>query len=120
MVIMINSAIEQLGPDLDLLEDDLFCLGTRHIGYGVKEEFLPIMGQAVSYALATLLKKEYTKEHKRSWKMIMKFMVKQMALGMKAVIHKLTLDVTMLRNALKNIPNYKDIAGTIIYAKSSS
>jgi hypothetical protein len=61
---MINSTIELLGPVLDLFEEDLFHLGTRHVGYGVKVEFLPIMGQTVDYALETLLKQEYMTKQK--------------------------------------------------------
>ena len=118
MVTMIDSAVDLLGPDLDLLQEDLFRLGTRHIGYGVKVEYLPIMGKAVDYTLDTLLKEEeYTKKHKKAWKMIMKYMVTQMSLGMQAAIHKLTIDVTSSWNELKRIPNHKEIAGTLIYSK---
>jgi hemoglobin-like flavoprotein len=117
MVTMINSAVELLGPDLDLLQEDLFLLGSRHVGYGVQVEFLPIMGQAVDYAMEIQLKNDYTTNHKRAWQIIMNFMVQQMELGMIATIHKLTLDVTQSWRELKQIPNYKEIVGTLIYAK---
>ena len=35
---MVNQALELLGPDVELLTDILFDLGSKHVGYGVKPE----------------------------------------------------------------------------------
>jgi hypothetical protein len=43
MVMMIETAVAFLGPDLEFLEEDFKCLGERHIAYGVQAKYFPAM-----------------------------------------------------------------------------
>jgi len=83
MVDMIDCAVAFLGPDLDPLEEHLRSLGKRHLKYGVKPEFLPLMGQAVLYALQKILGSKLTLEATRDWTSIFQLIATKMALGMK-------------------------------------
>jgi len=83
IVDMIDCAVAFLGPDLDPLEEQLRSLGKRHLKYGVKPEFLPIMGQAVLYALQRILGSKFTLDDTRDWTCVFQLMANKMALGMK-------------------------------------
>jgi len=83
MVDMIDMAVGFLGPDLDPLKEDLLDLGKRHIGYGVKPEYLPIMERAVMYAMEEILDDKFTKEDRNSWQTVFHFMIANMVEGMK-------------------------------------
>jgi len=51
MVDMIDCAVAFLGPDLDPLEEQLITLRKRHVKYGVKPQYLSVMGQSVLFVL---------------------------------------------------------------------
>jgi hemoglobin-like flavoprotein len=83
MVDMIDCAVGFLGPDLDPLTEDLISLGRRHLAYGVKEEYLPIMGESLQFALEVILKEKFTETDRQSWEAVFAFMISKMSLGMK-------------------------------------
>jgi len=72
-----------LGPDLDPLKDDLIDLGKRHIGYGVKSEYLPVMERAVMFAMEEILADHFTKDDRNAWQVVFHFMITHMVTGMK-------------------------------------
>ena len=80
---MIDLAVGFLGPDLDPLKEDLLDLGQRHIGYGVRSEYLPVMERAVMYAMEELLDDKFTKDDRNSWRSVFQFMITNMKKGMK-------------------------------------
>lgn len=82
MVEMMDCAIALLGPDLDDLKHDLARLGRRHVQYGVKPRFLPVMESAVVYALEEMLDDKFTRNDRRSWQQVFYFMVSHMTEGM--------------------------------------
>ena len=82
MVDMMDMAISLLGPDLDPLAEDLVELGKRHIAYGVKLEFLPIMERAVLHAMDEMLTSNFTSKDRRSWQLVFHFMITNMVKGM--------------------------------------
>jgi hemoglobin-like flavoprotein len=82
MISMIDSAVALLGPDLEPLREDLNGLGKRHIAYGVKEQYLPVMEKAVVYAMDELLGKGFSRSDRDSWKDVFYFMVTEMIQGM--------------------------------------
>jgi hemoglobin-like flavoprotein len=82
MVDMVDMAVSLLGPDLDPLAEDLVDLGKRHIAYGVKMEYLPIMERAVLYAMEEMLKGSFTPKDRRSWQLVFHFMITNMVKGM--------------------------------------
>lgn len=83
MVDMIDCAIALLGPDLDPLVDHLIELGHRHLKYGVPSEYLPVMGQAVLFALQSILGAKLTFEDTKDWISVLDLMISKMRLGMK-------------------------------------
>jgi methyl-accepting chemotaxis protein len=83
MVDMIDAAVAFLGPDLDPLTDHLFDLGKRHVRYGVKADYLSMMGRSVIYALEQQLGAKFTLEDVKDWTMVFRLMVSKMILGMK-------------------------------------
>eukprot|EP00934_Nitzschia_sp_Nitz4_P001535 Nitzschia sp. Nitz4//scaffold1_size375055//211036//211796//NITZ4_000284-RA/size375055-augustus-gene-0.718-mRNA-1//-1//CDS//3329541069//1535//frame0 len=77
---MLDMAIDMLGPDLDLAEEQLQSLGVRHIGYGVMPKHYPLMGRA----LIGSVKKYYgemTPRQEESWNAIYTFMSVSMMQG---------------------------------------
>jgi hemoglobin-like flavoprotein len=83
MVDMIDCAVAFLGPDLDSLTEHLHDLGKRHIQYGVKPEYLSMMGRSVIFALDQILGKSFTLDDVKDWTAVFQLMVSQMILGMK-------------------------------------
>jgi hemoglobin-like flavoprotein len=83
MVDRIDMAIGFLGPDFEMLEEDLKAMGKRHSAYGVPPEYLPVMGKALINALEKALKDNFTTSDKQAWEEVFELMVKQMTLGMK-------------------------------------
>jgi len=81
MVDMMDCAVSLLGPDLDPLMEDLNDLGKRHIGYGVKVGYLPLMEKAVMYAMDEML--DLSKEERSSWQIVFHFLITNMSTGMK-------------------------------------
>lgn len=51
MIEMLDTAINMLGPDQELLTEIMTELGAKHVRYGVQPEFFPIMGESL---IATL------------------------------------------------------------------
>jgi hemoglobin-like flavoprotein len=82
MVDMMDMAVSLLGPDLDPLAEDLVDLGQRHIAYGVKLEYLPIMERAVLHAMEEMIPKFSSKDRK-SWELVFHFMISNMIKGMR-------------------------------------
>jgi hemoglobin-like flavoprotein len=67
LVGMLETTIGLLGPDVETLTEILSQLGRRHINYGVKLEFSPVMDKAIRDALAETLKEEWTKDVDDAW-----------------------------------------------------
>jgi hemoglobin-like flavoprotein len=65
---MFDSAINLLGPDIDLLTDIMFDLGKKHVRYGVHAEMYPIMGICLIDTLREILGDTFTKSQIESWK----------------------------------------------------
>ena len=64
---MLDSAVDMLGPNLDMLTDILSELGQKHIKYGVKPEHFPAMGIALVEALRKV-DEEFSKDIEISWR----------------------------------------------------
>ncbi len=85
IVDMIDCAVAFLGPDLDPLEEQLITLGKRHVKYGVKPQYLSVMGQSVLFALQQILGSKFTLDDTRDWTTVFQLMSSKMALGMKVL-----------------------------------
>lgn len=55
MIQMLDTALELLGPDIEMLTDILLDLGVKHRRYGVKPEMFGIMGKALIAMLEKIL-----------------------------------------------------------------
>jgi len=69
-VTMLDSAVDMLGPNLDMLTDILTELGQKHaIKYLVKPEYFPPMGIALLESLQEV-DKEFTLDIQKSWRVV--------------------------------------------------
>lgn len=64
--------IHMLGPDLELVEEYLFDLGSQHaLDYGLEQKHYPILGQVLIESLEQILGKDkFSSTTKDSWKSI--------------------------------------------------
>jgi methyl-accepting chemotaxis protein len=67
LVQMLDTALNMLGPDIELLTEIMHELGIKHVRYGVKPEMFPIMGVALLHTLETTLKSDFTEDVKEAW-----------------------------------------------------
>lgn len=79
---MLDMAIDMLGPDMELVEEQLFHLGVSHIDFGVTPQHYPLMGRALMDTFeATLGKERFSARQKASWQSIYQFMSTTMMEG---------------------------------------
>jgi methyl-accepting chemotaxis protein len=68
LIQMIDTAINMLGPDIELLTEIMRDLGVKHVRYGVKPEYFPDMGDALIATLEEILGMDViTDSVKASW-----------------------------------------------------
>jgi hypothetical protein len=48
LVQMLDTVLNMLGPDIELLTEIMLDLGAKHLRYGVKPDMFPRMGEAPS------------------------------------------------------------------------
>ena len=65
---MIDTSLNMLGPDIELLTEIMTELGTKHVVYGVKPEMFPIMGDALIWTLKEMLGDKFQDENEKAWK----------------------------------------------------
>ena len=79
---MLSSAIDMLGPDMEIVEDQMYDLGAAHKRYGVTPKHFDIMGKALEHILEALLgNKIFTATTKKAWKSVYGFMSTTMIQG---------------------------------------
>ena len=112
MIQMLDKALALLGPDAEALAEILADLGKKHVRLGVKEDFFPIMGEALMEALGQLLGDKLTSEMKEAWTIVYNALSSEMIRSMnhdKAVIFSW--------NKLKQMENYQEVAGIILFRR---
>lgn len=67
LIQMIDTALNMLGPDIELLTEIMTELGQKHVKYGVKPEMFPKMGTCLLETLEELLKDSWTETIKEAW-----------------------------------------------------
>ncbi|GKY90424.1 hypothetical protein MPSEU_000016200 [Mayamaea pseudoterrestris] len=68
LIQMIDTALNMLGPDYELLTDILLELGAKHVRFGVKPDMFPVMGLCLIATLEeTLEDGAITPAAKRAW-----------------------------------------------------
>ena len=68
LVQMLDTALNMVGPDIELLTEIMHELGAKHVRYGVKPEMFPIMGEAIITALKSSLNDKFTTSIEEAWK----------------------------------------------------
>lgn len=68
MVQMLDTALNMLGPDIDLLSEIMSELGAKHKRYGVKAEMFAFMGEALENMLENLLRDAFTESTREAWR----------------------------------------------------
>lgn len=76
MIQMLDTALQMLGPDIELLTEINHDLGTRHVRYGVTPAMYEYMGESLIFTLRKVLKEDFTPEREVSWKDIYGELVK--------------------------------------------
>ena len=68
MIEMLDSALQLLGPDIELLTEILLELGAKHKRYGVNSHMFAVMGQALLQMLEQILSpQDFTAATKAAW-----------------------------------------------------
>mmetsp|Transcript_15713 Transcript_15713/g.43349 ORF Transcript_15713/g.43349 Transcript_15713/m.43349 type:complete len:92 (-) Transcript_15713:110-385(-) len=68
LVQMLDTALNMVGPDIELLTEIMLELGAKHVRYGVKADMFPVMGEAIIIALRSSLKDGFTEPVEEAWK----------------------------------------------------
>mmetsp|Transcript_12899 Transcript_12899/g.26769 ORF Transcript_12899/g.26769 Transcript_12899/m.26769 type:complete len:85 (-) Transcript_12899:186-440(-) len=79
---MLDTALDMLGPDIELLTEIMLELGAKHRRYGVQPEMFPIMGVAIVDALHATLKEGFTESMEDAWIETYDALSQDMTLGM--------------------------------------
>lgn len=68
LIQMIDTALNMLGPDIEMLTEIMADLGAKHIRYGVKAHMFPIMGRCLIATLEECLPEgHFTPSVKEAW-----------------------------------------------------
>ncbi|KAL7561909.1 hypothetical protein ACA910_005112 [Epithemia clementina (nom. ined.)] len=67
MIQMLDTALNMLGPDIELLTEIMYELGSKHVRYGVRPEMFPHMGKALLFTLSEVLGKRFSPQVKTAW-----------------------------------------------------
>jgi methyl-accepting chemotaxis protein len=68
MIQMLDTALNMLGPDIELLSEIMHELGVKHVRYGVKPEMFPVMGEALFLTLENVLGSDFDTVTRAAWK----------------------------------------------------
>ena len=67
MIDMLDTALNLVGPDLELLTEVLLELGAKHKRYGVKPEMFVAMGHALEHMLEEVLGDRFDPATRAAW-----------------------------------------------------
>ena len=79
---MLDMAVDMLGPDMEVVEEQLYELGSSHKRYGVTPKHFDLMGKSLVAALNKVLgRRSFTEKTEKSWKEVYEFMSMTMIQG---------------------------------------
>ncbi|CAB9517764.1 Involved in oxygen transport in the brain. Hexacoordinate globin [Seminavis robusta] len=78
---MLDLAVHMLGPDLEIVEEQMHDIGVSHRNYGVLPIHLQLMGESLAHTLQGLLGSSFTPATKQAWKDIFGFWSTSMIQG---------------------------------------
>ena len=68
MIQMLDTALNMLGPDIELLTEIMQELGVKHVRYGVRPDMFPKMGDALIATLEQTLGDDFSDAVRDAWK----------------------------------------------------
>ena len=68
MIQMLDTALNMLGPDIELLTEILLELGAKHERYGVKPEMFAVMGESLEQTWEKVLGDDFDPITREAWK----------------------------------------------------
>ena len=68
MIQMLDTALNMLGPDIELLTEIMQELGVKHVRYGVRPEMFPVMGEALLKTLEATIGADFNDAVRDAWK----------------------------------------------------
>jgi methyl-accepting chemotaxis protein len=80
---MIDTALNMLGPDIELLTEMLYDLGAKHVRYGVQPSYFPLMGQCLISTIEECLDGKFTVGMKAAWEEVYLALSSDMIAGQK-------------------------------------
>ena len=121
---MIGKTVAMLGyagNDDATLEEQLMDIGRKHVTYGVKAGYFPLMTESVIKTMKHMLGGEFTDADEKAWDDILSLLIADMVKGQRTLDMGLAAankNVTR-RNweALKAINDYDEVGGQEIFAK---
>lgn len=72
MIEMLDTALQMLGPDIELLTEIMLELGAKHQRYGVKPEMFTVMGTSLIAMLEVMLADRFDDTTREAWKVTYK------------------------------------------------
>ena len=123
---MIGKTVSMLGyarssTDDEVLERQLMEIGRKHVTYGVKAEYFPLMTQSVIKTMKELLGGDFTSQEEKAWNDILSLLISDMVKGQRTLDMGLVAANMPVTNknweALKAIKDYDEVAGVEIFAK---
>lgn len=112
LILMLDRAVNLLGPDIAILHMILADLGTKHARIGVKEEYYPYMGEALIRTLKNILGDKLTPEAIDAWRVVYDVLCGEMV---KASNYDKAVLISW--NKLKEIEDYPTKAGTQLFQR---
>lgn len=70
MMEMLDSALNLVGPDIELLTEILHDLGSKHVRYGVQPEMFPVMGECLIESLKDSLGEKFDDRTREAWEIL--------------------------------------------------
>jgi hemoglobin-like flavoprotein len=98
IVEMIEKALDMLGGDDKELTDFMTDLGKKHIAYGVKPEYMPLMQQSIVHMLKSMLneKNGFTEKDEKAWQAVLSALVADMTRAQREVEMKAIADAMVI------------------------
>jgi hemoglobin-like flavoprotein len=82
---MIHKALKMLGENDQELEQTMMALGKKHIGYGVKPQYFPVMVEAIIAMLHEMLGAKFTPEDQDAWEEVLSVLISDMSRAQRLV-----------------------------------
>jgi len=105
--------------DPQLLNEELYILGIRHLKYGTTPEYFPVFGQAVMVTLRSMLPRDWNWAHEDAWGWLWEtcatYLSKTIEQGH---VNKHLIDETMEKNANANISDLGAICHKKLFSLS--